>query len=66
MEPYKYYLWSTRAGAWMTNGGTYSSDRGQARVVEHAEAIELAKVHRGMGGEFGLLPISIEMLKEIK
>lgn len=62
----KYYLWSTRANAWMNHGGTYTNDRHTARLFEYKEAVETCKVHRGMMGEFGLLPVAEAMLKEIK
>jgi len=62
----KYYLWSTRANAWMNYSGAYTNDRGSARLVPYSEAIEICKVHRGMMGEFGLLPVPEAMLKEIK
>jgi len=63
--PEKYYLWSTRLSGWATNAGTYTSDRHSAVLLSHADAIERCKVHRGMGGEFGLVPVSETMLREI-
>lgn len=65
MDPEKYLLWNTRGQGWFTTSSTTSTDRRDARVVDYDQALEMAKLHR-RGGGFGLIPVSLTLLKELE
>lgn len=61
-----YLLWSTKLSGWFTKSGTYSSDREQAREFSHAEMLRFCRAQLNNGlSEFGMLPVSIDVLEEV-
>lgn len=60
-----YILWSVKYSGWLTPSGTYTSLRKDAAVYKEAEALELAKRFKGLGSEFGLIPVGLKILERI-
>lgn len=62
----KYILWSGRLSGWLTAGGTYSSNRSEAKIFTRDEAIDYCRAQYRTGlSEFGLLPVALSDLGEI-
>lgn len=63
----QFYLWSAKLGGWYSDSGTYHSDRRKATLVSRKKMLDMCRVHMNNGfNEFGLLPVSEEILTTIK
>lgn len=60
-----FHLFSIRLGGWQTNGGVYTSDTNQAKLCTREEALKLCRKQRGGITELGLVPVPVQMIKEI-
>ena len=62
-----FYLWSAKLSGWYTEGGSYVSDRKKATLVSKSQMIKICRVHMNNGfNEFGLLPVSEDILATLK
>lgn len=65
MESENYILWSVKASGWLSKGGNYTSTRADADTFTLTRALEMCKRHKGNRAEFGLIPVSLELLEMI-
>lgn len=64
MQAEEFILWSARNGGWLTKSSLLHSDWRQAQVFDREDALDMCKLHRGLGTT-NLIPVDRAFLKEI-
>lgn len=62
-----YILWSGRMGGWLTASGTYASQMKEAKTFGREAMLIMCRRHMNNGfAEFGLIPIAVADLEELR
>lgn len=59
----EFILWSCRNGGWLTKSSLLHSDYRQAQIFDREDALDMCKLHRGVGS-LGLVPVDLFLVKE--